>query len=356
METSVRQADREAIEDAARLLVSGEVVAFPTETVYGLGADARSATAVARIYAAKGRPSDNPLIVHVADMEQAEQVAQWTDPLARRLAARFWPGPLTLVLPVLPGAVSDLVTAGLDTVGLRMPSHSVALQLIAASGVPVAAPSANRSGRPSPTQASHVEQDLDGRIPLILDGGSCGMGLESTVVRVVDGQMHLLRPGGITTGQLQEAAGPDYRLVVADGEELHQAEAAPRSPGVKYTHYAPKGELVLVDGPRVAVQQWIGAETAQASAAGWRVGVLAFEDSASFYKADLVVSCGSRQHPEQAAQRLYEALRQFDEQHIDKIWAETCPDEGLGMAVMNRLRKAAGHRVLRMSAAPPRPQ
>lgn len=353
------------VREAAAAIASGGVVAFPTETVYGLGGDARNEEAVERIFAAKGRPSDNPLIVHLADAEGAAALVAAVSPLERRLMETFWPGPLTLVLPVKPNAVSSRVTAGLDTVAVRVPDHELARRLIAASGCPIAAPSANRSGRPSPTRAQHVLEDLDGRIDGVLDGGPTGIGLESTVVRVLDGAIHVLRPGGITAEQLREAAGADAAIIAEPASEAAKAgqagadpaadpaaesaaEEAPRSPGMKYTHYAPRGEMAIVssDDParlREAVQREADAERAR----GRRVAVLACAEHAAGYRADAVLSLGPRAEPGQAAQALYAALRECDERGIGFILAEGYPEEGIGAALMNRMRKAAGGRVIR---------
>lgn len=337
-----------AVEEAAAMLKQGGVVAFPTETVYGLGADARSTEAVERIFAAKGRPSDNPLIVHIARMEQLEPLAIHVSDVEKRLMERFWPGPLTLVLPLRAGAVSPRVTAGLDTVGVRMPGHDLALKLIAAAGVPLAAPSANRSTRPSPTTAQHVMEDLAGRIAGVLDGGAAGIGLESTVVRVdSDGaRIHVLRPGGVTASQLQ-AAAPEAVIVAADAAAA-ATESIPRSPGMKYAHYAPKGRLTVVrsanpDEPGRAVR-YIREELERLRAAGETTGVLSF--TATAYLADIVARCGSLEQPEESARLLYTALRRFDEAGATVILAESVPEEGLGQAIMNRLRKAAADRIV----------
>ncbi|MFC4812683.1 L-threonylcarbamoyladenylate synthase [Paenibacillus sp. GCM10023250] len=348
--------DGDSLRAAAARLREGGTVAFPTETVYGLGADARRTAAVERIFAAKGRPSDNPLIVHVAERAQLAELtlplaAPGAAALADRLAARFWPGPLTLVLPVKPGAVSPRVTAGLDTVAVRMPAHPVALALIAESGCPLAAPSANRSGRPSPTLASHVRDDLDGRIDGIVDGGPAGVGLESTVIEVLDGEtVRILRPGGITAEALRAAGAAVAYDAVAAPEAAADASAGqtPRSPGMKYAHYAPQGALQLVQGAPDAVAAWIAASVREARARGERTGVLAFDEHAARYDADCVLAVGSLARLDTAAQGLYAALRAFDAQGVQRIWAETCPESGIGHAYMNRLSKAAGHAVVRV--------
>ncbi|WP_027094332.1 L-threonylcarbamoyladenylate synthase [Cohnella thermotolerans] len=339
----------EGVREAAAALAAGGVVAFPTETVYGLGGDARNADAVARIFAAKGRPSDNPLIVHLASAEEAAALASSISPLERKLMERFWPGPLTLVLPVRAGAVSERVTAGLDTVAVRVPAHELARRLIAASGCPVAAPSANRSGRPSPTRAAHVLEDLAGRIDGVLDGGPTGIGVESTVVRVLGGEIHVLRPGGATAEQLREAAGEDgvVKAEPAAAKEGEAAPEAPRSPGVKYTHYAPKGDMAIVTASdpgrlREALQQAADTERAR----GRRVGILACDEHAGAYRADAVLGLGPRAKPERAAQALYAALRECDERGIEFILAEGYPEDGIGAALMNRMRKASGGRVI----------
>ncbi|TVX89513.1 L-threonylcarbamoyladenylate synthase [Paenibacillus agilis] len=400
------------IQEAALCLAEGKTVAFPTETVYGLGADATSTEAVESIFAAKGRPSDNPLIVHIAHREQLDNLVLPYNELACRLMEHFWPGPLTLVLPARPGAVSPRVTAGLSTVAVRMPDHEVALRLIAASGKPIAAPSANRSGRPSPTRAEHVETDLAGRIAGVVDGGSTGVGVESTVVELDGDRIHVLRPGGVTLDMLAELGAPvtvdravDPTLVAAevatnhehsgqdniltesasaenetvsiesntvnidsaDIEQLPPRElvvepakdgqvsaskpdaAAPRSPGMKYAHYAPQGTMYLVQGDNdQAVSAYIQADLDDAKQRGEMTGVLTFHEHADRYRADVVVELGSLQQLEQAAQLLYDALRRFDEAGATYIAAETCPADGIGLAVMNRLVKAAGHRLVRV--------
>lgn len=340
--------DPEKLRDAAKLLMQGKTVAFPTETVYGLGADARSSEAVADIFSAKGRPSDNPLIVHIANRSQLEELAFPPEEAVLRLLDAFWPGPLTVVLPVRPGVLSPLVTAGLPTVGLRMPDHPVALQLIAASSCPIAAPSANRSGRPSPTQAAHVLEDLAGRIAGIVDGGGTGVGVESTVVEYTGGALHILRPGGITAEQLRQALPPHIPVLEASSE--HQEAAAPRAPGMKYAHYAPRGTLLLVQGRQGTAPEQIVArmqrELDEARARGERTGVLTYGEHASAFRADCVVACGRLDDLEAVAHGLYAALREFDEAGVGFITAEACPEEGIGAAVMNRLRKAAGGRIL----------
>ncbi|WHX48783.1 L-threonylcarbamoyladenylate synthase [Paenibacillus woosongensis] len=338
-----------AIAEAAAVLAAGGTVAFPTETVYGLGADARSTAAVESIFAAKGRPSDNPLIVHIADVKQLDGLVTEVNETARALMEAYWPGPLTLVLPAAPGAISPRVTAGLSTVAVRMPAHDIALRLIAAAGCPVAAPSANRSGRPSPTLAQHVGEDLAGVIDGIVDGGPTGVGVESTVVEAgPDGTVTVLRPGGITAEQLARIAPGGVTLDPALREAGGAQDIpAPKSPGMKYTHYAPRGTLRIVRGAAAeAVAARIAAELEAAALRGEVTGVLAFDEHLPYFRADCVLSLGSVHALETAAHRLYAALRRFDERGVTYMLAEACPEDGLGAAVMNRLLKAAGHDVI----------
>ncbi|PZE19413.1 L-threonylcarbamoyladenylate synthase [Paenibacillus xerothermodurans] len=341
-----------ALDEAAEVLRAGGVVAFPTETVYGLGADARQTDAVQKIFTAKGRPSDNPLIVHVADRSHIEELATPPDETVLRLMDAFWPGPLTVVLPVRPGVLSPLVTAGLSTVGLRMPDHPVALQLLQAAGCPVAAPSANRSGRPSPTLAAHVLEDLAGRIDGVVDGGPTGVGLESTVVEYMPatdvsgrhGVLHILRPGGITAAQLRQVLP---HVTVREAAAHQDPIQAPRAPGMKYTHYAPRGVMTIVQGD--APEQVLARmqrELDTAHARGARTGVFTYDEHIGALRADHVVACGSLGDLDTVAHGLYAALREFDEAGVDFIVAQACPDTGIGAAIMNRLRKAAGDRVV----------
>ncbi len=396
MNASAPGAQDIAYAQAAAVLRKGGTVAFPTETVYGLGADARDSAAVARIYEAKGRPSDNPLIVHIANRGQLADIALPYGTIEHALMDAHWPGPLTIVLPAKEGAVSPRVTAGLDTVAVRMPAHPVALRLIAEAGCPVAAPSANRSGRPSPTTAAHVREDLDGLIDGLVDGGPADVGLESTVVEVDGGIVRVLRPGGVTVEQLRaasgcevvldeslrlQAAGVDAADQLAEGSEgepgNREAAAtdtgnseptaagdasaavaphspAPRSPGMKYAHYAPRGEMTLALGAANAVHAYIAREAAAAQALGLRTGVLTYDEHAEAYAdaVDVVRSCGRLSQPLEAAQRLYAALRAFDEQAVERIWAEGVEAEGIGLALMNRLEKAAGGRIVRVQPQP----
>lgn len=344
-------ADIAAFQEAAALLRHGRTVAFPTETVYGLGADARNEQAVSSIFTAKGRPSDNPLIVHIADRAQLDELVENVDELTEQLIREFWPGPLTLVLPVRAGVLSARVTAGLNTVAVRMPDHAVALRLLAEAACPVAAPSANLSGRPSPTTAGHVLEDLEGRIDGVLDAGPTGVGLESTVVETSPGgKVTILRPGGITAEQLMAVPGVKAVLVdpgLQEGANATAGITAPRSPGVKYTHYAPRGTMYIVEGASAdAVSARVRSEMTEATERGKRVAVLAYDEHLGAYPHQCVYSLGSLAAPEQAAQRLYSLLRRCDDEGMDLILAEACPPKGIGAAVMNRMLKAAGNRII----------
>ncbi|AEG16922.1 Sua5/YciO/YrdC/YwlC family protein [Desulfofundulus kuznetsovii DSM 6115] len=330
---------------AGLILRQGGLVAFPTETVYGLGANALDGLAVARIFEVKGRPQDNPLIVHVADRETACRLVCRVPAGAGKLMDAFWPGPLTLVLPAAP-VVPRQVTAGLDSVGIRMPDHQVALALIAAAGVPVAAPSANLSGRPSPTTAGHVLQDLNGRIEVVLDAGPAGVGLESTVLDLTGDVPVILRPGGITREELEKVIGEVRADPGVDGRP--GGEFRPRSPGMKYRHYAPRVPLVLVEGEPERVAARLKELAGIYRSRGLRVGVLATAETAGEYNGSRVVVAGPRQDPAAIASRLFAALRQLDELGVDVILAEGIEPRGLGLAVMNRLRRAAGNRIERV--------
>lgn len=333
------------IVDAASLLRAGEVVAFPTETVYGLGANALSDEAVEKIFLAKGRPSDNPLIVHIGAREQLATVAGEIPTKGKQLMDAFWPGPLTIILPKT-DRVASLVTAGLESVGVRMPDHPVALAIIEEAGVPIAAPSANRSGRPSPTTAAHVLTDLEGRVAGVLDGGATGVGVESTVIDVTVDPPIILRPGGITREQMEAVIG----TVALDPSFQVGAVETPRAPGMKYTHYAPEGELWLVTGEADHVRKKMTEMLRDAKQHGQKTGVLATEESLSYWEqqpeADVVLSVGSHADLEEVAQQLYAVLRDFDDHQVQFIVGETFSRDGLGMAVMNRLEKAAGGRIL----------
>ncbi len=331
--------DLQIIRRAGFTLLRGGLVAFPTETVYGLGANAMDGEAVSCIFAAKGRPVDNPLIVHLEDMHKVDTVAAGISPLATALMQKFWPGPLTLVLPgtgVLPGEV----TAGLDTVAVRVPNHAVALGLIKAAGVPVAAPSANTSGSPSPTTAGHVLADLDGKIDAVLDGGPAGVGVESTVLDVTGKIPVILRPGGVTPSQIKAIAGAvelDPAVMVST---VHEADR-PRSPGMKYRHYAPGAPLVLVEGDEDKTGGMLAEIATDYAHSGRRVGVLAVTEDINLNGNVQLLKLGCKSDPGTLAANLYSALRDFDRRGVDVIVAEGISTQGLGLAVMNRLRRAA---------------
>ncbi|WP_080843831.1 L-threonylcarbamoyladenylate synthase [Cytobacillus gottheilii] len=325
------------ITQAADLLLNNEVVAFPTETVYGLGANAYSDQAVAKIFEAKGRPADNPLIIHIADEAMISDFVEEIPENAKKLMKAYWPGPLTILLKMKQGVLSEMATPGLSTVGVRMPDHPVALALLQKTKLPIAAPSANSSGRPSPTAAEHVWDDLQGKIAGIVDGGTTGVGLESTVLDCTEDVPVILRPGGITAQQIQEVIGE-----IAVDPALTDVEQQPKSPGMKYRHYAPDATLVLVDGDRSEIQRLILDKQKE----GLKVGVLTTSENASFYQADKVIACGSRDNLNSVAGSLYETLRNFNNAELDLIFSEMFPDEGVGQAIMNRLIKAAGYRVI----------
>lgn len=357
MDTKVWKVDNrdniEAYKEAASLLKQGEVVAFPTETVYGLGANALDDEAVRKIFQAKQRPADNPLIVHVASDGQWRTRVRAIPDYAEILIERFWPGPLTLILPMIDGALSPVVTAGLPTAGFRMPDHPAALRLIAEAGVPIAAPSANRSGKPSPTRAEHVLDDLYGRIAGILDGGSTGIGVESTVVDATGKRPVILRPGGYSIEQLREWVPVDEkRSVYARDDAVYGEEDSgampPRSPGMKYRHYSTEGELFVVYGTSEARIHYIKKQAAERQSAGQRVGILTFDENRNEYPAGEVLSLGPANDLTVAGRRLYDSLRLFDARGVQAIWAEAIPEEGVGVALMNRLLKAAGGRAIRL--------
>ena len=335
METKIISVDnfldnKKSYKQAVDILKSGGVVAFPTETVYGLGALATDESAVQKIFEAKGRPSDNPLIVHIGTKEDVRKYAQGITENAEKLMDVFWPGPLTLVFDKIPGVVASNVTPGLETVGIRMPDHPVALGLLRELGEPLAAPSANRSGKPSPTEASHVEEDLGGLIPLILDGGQTGVGVESTVLDMTVHPPVILRPGGATQEMIEEIIGP----VHSDTEEL--SGAAPRSPGMKYLHYAPNAPLFVI-GPD---EKKIREAVATLHNEGKKVAVIG-PDEYLISNADWYFSVGPLQNNEMMATNLYRAIRQCDLTNANIILAVETDLTGFGAAVMNRLTKAS---------------
>ncbi len=329
--------DDGALRQAGALLRAGEVVGMPTETVYGLAANALDGAAVAKIFLAKGRPQDNPLIVHIADKEQLSTLARMVPESARKLADAFWPGPLTIILPKA-ACIQDEVSAGLDTVGIRLPSHPVARALIREAGVPLAAPSANLSGRPSTTTSGHVMDDLGGKIPAIVEGGPCAVGVESTVVSLAGNVPRLLRPGGVSLEQLESVLGSvevDRALREKIGDEVRVS-----APGMKYRHYAPKAPVTVVCGDPERTAVYITRH------AGLDAGVICFSECAFQFEMHERRVIGSSDDVQTQARRVFDALRSFDATDVTEIWAQ-CPDDtGLGLAVANRLKKAAGFKVV----------
>ncbi|MCR5488420.1 MAG: threonylcarbamoyl-AMP synthase [Lachnospiraceae bacterium] len=335
--------DREAISLAGQVIRSGQLAAIPTETVYGLAGDALNPGSASRIYEAKGRPSDNPLIVHIAEIQALEKIARDISPKALELARRFWPGPLTMIFPKK-DVVPLETTGGLDTVAVRMPAHEAALGVIRAAGGYVAAPSANRSGRPSCTTAEHVLEDLNGKIGLILDGGPVGIGLESTIVDLTGRLPCLLRPGFISLKQLEEVLGEVETDPAVKGQLA--PEQRPKAPGMKYRHYAPRGRLTVVSGTPEAVAGLVNRLTEEALSRGENPAVLASSETAGLYRCKNVLEVGSRARESEIAHSLFAMLRRADELEADPIFAEEFDTPQLGGAVMNRLMKAAGfHRI-----------
>lgn len=334
---------------AGEILAAGGLVAIPTETVYGLAANAMDEKAAAKIYAAKGRPSDNPLIVHIADMDAMAQLVSELPETAVKLAEKFWPGPLTMILPKRP-EVPYGTTGGLETVAVRMPSHPVARKLIASSGIFLAAPSANTSGRPSPTRASHVYEDMNGKIDMILDDGPVGIGIESTIVDLSGDVPMILRPGYITKDMLEEVIG-EVQVDPAILSENKDKGFRPKAPGMKYKHYAPKGELLIVSGESGKVIEKITSLASKKMAEGYRVGIIATDETLDAYhipeneQGDCVtiMSIGTRKDEATISHNLYDILRRMDGAEVDYIYSESFAEGSRGQAIMNRLLKAAGH-------------
>ena len=331
--------DMEAIRRGGDILKQGGLVAFPTETVYGLGGDALNPQASMKIYAAKGRPSDNPLIVHIATLEDLEKVAKNISKDVEALANRFWPGPLTMIFEK-----TDIVpygtTGGLDTVAVRMPSDPIARELILAGGGFVSAPSANTSGRPSPTTAEHVSEDLSGKIDMIIDGGSVDIGLESTILDMTVNPPMILRPGAITAEMFEEVID---HVTIDDTILGIETKKAPKAPGMKYRHYAPKAKLTIVEGnireEVLAIRQLVYEAIRQ----GKHVGIIATNETIAYYTNGVIKNIGSRENEETIARNLYAILRDFDAEEVDLIYSESFALQGIGKAIMNRLEKAAGH-------------
>ena len=331
------------IKEAGDLITQGELVAFPTETVYGLGGDALAPSAAGKIYAAKGRPSDNPLIVHIAEIEDLERVARVVPVQAKKLAEAFWPGPLTMVV-WKKEEVPYATTGGLETVAVRMPNHPIALELIRQSGKLIAAPSANVSGRPSPTEASHVKEDLDGRIAMILDGGAVGIGIESTIIDLTEEVPMVLRPGYITIEMLSEVL--EEPVVMDPGILATDDMTKPKAPGMKYKHYAPKADMIIVDGEKEAVIEKINALVKEAEKDGKKVAVIATEETQDAYQTKQVLSIGTREDEDSIAKHMYKILRDCDALDVEIIYSESFKTPRIGQAIMNRLLKAAAHQVI----------
>lgn len=341
------------LKEAAEILSRGGLVAFPTETVYGLGANGLDEQASAKIYAAKGRPSDNPLIAHIAKKSDLRQLVREIPEPGRKLMDAYWPGPLTLIFNK-----SDLVprttTGGLDTVAVRMPDDAIANRLIDLAGVPIAAPSANTSGRPSPTRADHVLQDMNGRIEMIVDGGPVGIGVESTIVDVTGNVPMLLRPGAVTVEMLSETVGKiEIDPAIAGPVQL---DVRPKAPGMKYRHYAPKAGLTLVEdkdwkGRAVSVKviETIKILSLESAVKGRKPGIICTDETKGLYPSEFAVrSLGQRNREETIARSLFAVLREFDSLEVDDIYSESFPSDNLGRAVMNRLTKAAGYHIVKV--------
>ena len=338
------QIDQGAIARAGEILKRGGLVAFPTETVYGLGGDALNENSSRLIYAAKGRPSDNPLIVHITNMEALKKIVTEIPPAARKLAERYWPGPLTMIFHKS-SAVPLATTGGLDTVAVRMPSHKTARAMIDAAGGYIAAPSANRSGRPSPTVARYVIEDLDGLVDMIIDGGEVNIGLESTIIDLTGEVPTILRPGYVTQDMLTETLG----LVDVDRTILDaNSRQAPKAPGMKYRHYAPKGNLSIVEGEPERVVSYINERISALQKEGRKTGVIATDETVARYHGDDIKSVGSRRDEEVIARHLFRILREFDDDNVEVMFTESFETAGIGQAIMNRLLKAAGHQVIQV--------
>lgn len=342
--TDEKNIDMQAITEAGRVIREGGLVAFPTETVYGLGGDALNGESSGKIYAAKGRPSDNPLIVHIAHIDALPGIVKEIPEAAYRLADKYWPGPLTMIFNKA-DCVPLETTGGLNTVAVRMPSNKIAKALIEASGGYVAAPSANRSGRPSPTIVKYVIEDLDGRVDMIIDGGEADIGLESTIIDLTGDRPMILRPGYITEEMLEQTVGVvEVDRTIIDGNSTE----APKAPGMKYRHYAPAGNLIIVEGQADQVSAYINEQLQIYKSRGKKTGVIATDETAGSYLADSVKSAGKRKQEDKIAKHLFRILREFDDEGVQIIYAESFEQKGVGQAVMNRLLKAAGHQVIKL--------
>lgn len=334
--------DEDILNEAAKIINKGGLVAFPTETVYGLGANGLDEEAVKKIYIAKERPQDNPVILHVSSKEEVDVLVKEVSEVAKLCMEKFWPGPLTLILN-RSKIVPDVITGGLDSVAIRMPNNEIALKLIEAAGTPIAAPSANISGTPSPTKANHVIEDLKGKIDMIIDGGTTEVGLESTILDLTGNIPSILRPGGITMEQLREII-PN---VIVDVTEVSEFET-PKSPGQKYRHYAPIAELILFEGEVNNIPKAINKKTLELMEEGQKVGIMATEETKEEYPEGYVIVVGSRDNRETIASNLFTAIRFFDEAQVNIILAEGIEMDNIGTAIMNRLVKAASGKVIKV--------
>ncbi len=340
--------EEQGLRQAGELIKKGGLVAFPTETVYGLGGDALNPDSSRKIYAAKGRPSDNPLIIHISRFADIHRIVDQLPEAAVKIADAFWPGPLTMILPKA-DIVPRETTGGLRTVAVRFPSHPVARKLIAYSGGYIAAPSANLSGKPSPTSAKYVCEDMDGRIDMIIDGGEVGIGLESTIIDLTVEPPRILRPGYVTQEMLDRVLGKvDIDVTIIDPD----SGQAPKAPGMKYRHYAPKGSLTIVEGAAEQTAAYINEMAAADRAAGRKSGVIGTTEVLEQYRTDVVKCIGSRGDEEEIARNLFTVLRQMDDEGVESIYSESFSEKGLGQAIMNRLLKAAGHRVVHLPGRP----
>ncbi|MDW7668292.1 MAG: L-threonylcarbamoyladenylate synthase [Bacillota bacterium] len=335
--------DFRKIEKAAEVLKKGGTVVFPTETVYGLGGNIYISNAVKEIYKAKGRPSDNPLIVHIWNIDQLKELTEGVSEVAKFLIDKYWPGPLTIIFKKSTN-IPDSITGGLDTVAVRMPQDPVALALLEKANVPVAAPSANTSGRPSPTQGKHVVEDLDGKVDIIIDGGDCKVGLESTVIDVYSNPIMILRPGGITLEEILK----DVENVVYDPNLMYLDKGiVPKSPGQKYKHYSPKGKLILFKGSEGRVREEINKEGERLTKEGKKVLILSIKENIKYYSKGIIFNLGSIKDFETISSNIFKALRKADELNVDYILSESFSEKGLGKAIMNRLIKASGGNIRR---------
>jgi len=334
--------ESDKIKEAAEIIKKGGVVAFPTETVYGLGANALEEKAIEKIFLAKGRPQDNPLIVHIGSISQLQELVKSIPEQAHILMEKFWPGPLTLIFNRT-DKIPDRITGGLPTVAIRMPSHSIALELIKQSGLPIAAPSANTSGKPSPTNALHVIHDLSGKIDMIIDGGNTGVGLESTVLDISGDVPTILRPGGVTIEDLLTVLP---RVEYDKAIEMDNSNIIPKSPGQKYKHYSPDAKMVIVQGNIEEITNKAKGLLREYEAQGLNVGIMATKQTHDTYKSGSILVVGDRDYPETIAANLFYTLRKFDEMKVDIIIAEAVEEKGIGKAIMNRMRKAAGGKIV----------